>query len=78
MAGSKFGSKFVCLKSVNAGFDQAVKPNVDSADLDAHQAVIRRLSREYFKEAVASKTLQVSRLVDPEWLLEIEAIAIPD
>jgi enamine deaminase RidA (YjgF/YER057c/UK114 family) len=40
--------------------------------------VIRRLRREFFKAPVASTTLQVSRLVDPDWLLEIEAIAVLD
>jgi enamine deaminase RidA (YjgF/YER057c/UK114 family) len=67
-----------CLESVGAGFEQVVKITVYSLDLDAHQEVIRRLRREYFREPVASTTLQVSRLVDPDWLLEIEAIAILD
>jgi enamine deaminase RidA (YjgF/YER057c/UK114 family) len=67
-----------CLESVGAGFEQVVKITVYSLDLDAHQEVIRRLRREYFKEPVASTTLQVSRLVNPDWLLEIEAIAILD
>ena len=64
-----------CLEAVGAGFEQVVKITVYSLDLDAHQEVIRRLRREFFKAPVASTTLQVSRLVDPDWLLEIEAIA---
>lgn len=67
-----------CLAAVGAGFEQVVKINVYSLDLDAHQEVIRRYRREYFREPVASTTLQVSRLVDPDWLLEIEAIAVLD
>jgi len=67
-----------CLAAVGAGFEHVAKITVFSLDLDAHQEVIRRFRREYFKEPVASTTLQVSRLVDPDWLLEIEAIAILD
>jgi enamine deaminase RidA (YjgF/YER057c/UK114 family) len=67
-----------CLEAVGAGFEQVVKITVYSLDLDAHQEVIRRLRREFFKAPVASTTLQVSRLVDPDWLLEIEAIAVLD
>lgn len=66
----------ICLAAVGAGFEQVVKITVFSLDLDAHQEVIRRYRREYFREPVASTTLQVSRLVDPDWLLEIEAIAV--
>jgi enamine deaminase RidA (YjgF/YER057c/UK114 family) len=67
-----------CLEAVGAGFEQVVKITVYSLDLDAHQEVIRRLRREFFKAPVASTTLQVSRLVDPDWLMEIEAIAVLD
>jgi enamine deaminase RidA (YjgF/YER057c/UK114 family) len=65
-----------CLESVGATFDQVVKLNIYSTDLDAHLPVISRLRREYFHaEPVASTTVQVPRLVHPDWLLEIEAIA---
>ena len=45
------------------------------SDLDARREVIARLRREYFREPVASTTVQVSRLVHPDWLVEVEAIA---
>lgn len=67
-----------CLDAVGASFENIVKITVFSLDLDAHQETIRRLRREHFREPVASTTLQVSRLVDPDWLLEIEAIAVLD
>ena len=66
-----------CLEAVGAGFDQVVKLNIYSTDLDAHIGVISKVRREYFpKEPVASTTVQVPRLVHPDWLLEIEAIAV--
>ena len=66
-----------CLQAVGAEFDQVVKLNIYSTDLDAHLGVITKFRKEYFpKEPVASTTVQVPRLVHPDWLLEIEAIAV--
>lgn len=67
-----------CLEAVGADFDHVVKLNIYSTDLDAHREVIARLRREYFREPVASTTVQVSRLVHPDWLVEIEAVAVLD
>ncbi len=67
-----------CLEAAGAGFEQVVKLNVYSVDLEAHREVISRLRRDYFREPVASTTIQVSRLVDPDWLIEIEAVAVLD
>lgn len=67
-----------CLEAAGADFDHVVKLNVYSTDLDAHREVITRLRREYFREPVASTTVQVSRLVHPDWLVEIEAVAALD
>jgi 2-iminobutanoate/2-iminopropanoate deaminase len=66
-----------CLESVDASFDHVVKINVYSTDLAAHAGIIAQVRREYFsKEPVASTTVQVPRLVNPDWLVEIEAIAV--
>jgi len=66
-----------CLKAAGAGFDEVVKLNIYSTDLDAHLPTITKIRREYFPgEPVASTTVQVSRLVHPDWLLEIEAVAV--
>ena len=60
-------------------FDQVVKLNIYSTDLDAHLGVITKLRRAYFpNEPAASTTVQVPRLVHPDWLIEIEAIAVLD
>ena len=68
-----------CLEAAGATFDQVVKINVYSTDLDAHLAVIAKLRQEYFSRGpVASTTVQVPRLVHPDWLVEIEAIAVLD
>jgi enamine deaminase RidA (YjgF/YER057c/UK114 family) len=66
-----------CLRATGAGFDQVVKLNIYSTDLDAHLPTIAKVRKEYFpKEPVASTTVQIPRLVHPDWLLEIEAIAV--
>ena len=68
-----------CLESVGAGFDQVVKLNIYSTDLDAHLPAIGKVRKEYFpREPVASTTVQVPRLVHPDWLVEMEAIAVLD
>jgi len=68
-----------CLEAAGATFDQVVKINVYSTDLDAHLGVIAKLRQEYFSSGpVASTTVQVARLVHPDWLVEIEAIAVLD
>jgi len=68
-----------CLQAVGATFDHVVKLNIYSTDLDAHLPYITKLRKEYFpKEPVASTTVPVPRLVHPDWLLEIEAIAVLD
>ncbi len=68
-----------CLEAVGAGFDQVVKLTIYSTDLNAHMGVITKIRREHFpKEPVASTTVQGPRLVHPDWLIEIEAIAVLD
>lgn len=68
-----------CLAAAGAAFDHVVKINVYSTDLDAHLEVITKYRKQYFpKEPVASTTVQIPRLVHPDWLLEIEAIAVLD
>lgn len=68
-----------CLKAAGAGFEHVVKLTVFSTDLDAHLSTIMELRKEYFSGVpVTSTTIQVPRLVHPDWLLEIEAIAVLD
>ena len=66
-----------CLEAAGANFDQVVKLNIYSTDLDAHLPALTKIRREFFpREPVASTTIQVPRLVHPDWLLEIEAVAV--
>ena len=65
-----------CLLSAGATFDHVVKINVYSTDLEAHRGIISKIRQEYFSSGpISSTTVQVSGLVDPDWLVEIEAIA---
>ena len=68
-----------CLASVGATFDNVVKLNTYSTDVDAHQPTASRVRREIFpNENVPSTYVQIPRLVHPEWLIEIEAVAVLD
>jgi 2-iminobutanoate/2-iminopropanoate deaminase len=68
-----------CLEAARLGFDQVAKLNIYSTNLDAHLETITTVRKEYFpQEPVASTTIQVPRLVHPDWLLEIEAIAVQE
>jgi enamine deaminase RidA (YjgF/YER057c/UK114 family) len=56
-----------------------VKLTTFSTDIKAHHPVVGRVRREYFpKENVPSTYVQISRLVEEDWLIEIEAFAILD
>lgn len=68
-----------CLASVGATFENVVKINVFSTDMDAHVALYAPIRAEYFSnQNVPSTYVQVPRLVHPDCLIEIEAIAILD
>ena len=68
-----------CLASVGATFDNVVKLNTYSTDVDAHQPIASRVRQESFpKENVPSTYVEISRLVHPDWLIEIEAVAVLD
>jgi hypothetical protein len=48
-------------------------------DLDTQLSTVAAYRSRYFTKPVVSTTLQVSRLVRPQWLLEIEAaVALPE
>ncbi len=66
-----------CLEAVGASFDNVVKINVYLTDIDKQLAAVGKVRQEYFvSEPVPSTTVGVSRLADPDALVEIEAIAI--
>jgi enamine deaminase RidA (YjgF/YER057c/UK114 family) len=60
------------LASVGAGFDDVVQLNVFCVDIDSVLATIEEEKYKRFSQPVPSTTVQVARLVRPEWLLEIE------
>ncbi len=68
-----------CLESAGATFNHVVKLNIYSTDVDAQIAAVSKVRVEYLpNEPVPSTYVQVPRLVHPDWLLEIEAIAVLD
>lgn len=64
------------LAAIGAGFDHVVKLNVYCTDIDALLSTIEDYKCKHFSQPVPSTTVQVARLVRPEWLLEIEATVV--
>ena len=68
-----------CLASVGATFENVVKINVFSTDLDAHIPIYAPIRSEVFDhQNVPSTYVQVARLALPDASIEIEAVAILD
>ena len=69
----------IALAAVGAGFEHVVKMTAYHTNLDAHAAIYRDVRGSYFpnKAALPGHTLlQISRLANPAYELEVEAIAI--
>jgi enamine deaminase RidA (YjgF/YER057c/UK114 family) len=67
------------LASVGGGFEHIVKLNTYMLDIERDGAAYREIRASYFSNKAAlpaSTLLQVSRLANPEYLLEVEALAI--
>jgi len=67
------------LASVGGGFEHIVKLTSYLTNLDEHGAVYREVRASYFPNKAAlpaSTLLQISRLANPAYLLEVEVIAI--
>jgi enamine deaminase RidA (YjgF/YER057c/UK114 family) len=69
----------IALASVGAGFEHVVKVTAYHTNLDANAAIYRDVRGTYFtnKAALPGHTLlQISRLANPAYQLEVEIIAI--
>ena len=65
------------LAEAGATMDDVVKVTVFVTNLSEHFAAIHEVRAEFFAAPYPASTLvEVSRLVDPEMLIEIEAIAV--
>ncbi|HEY7296666.1 MAG TPA: RidA family protein [Xanthobacteraceae bacterium] len=67
------------LASVGGGFEHIVKLNTYMLDIDRDGPAYREVRTSYFSNKStlpASTLLQVSRLANPEYLLEVEVLAI--
>jgi reactive intermediate/imine deaminase len=64
------------LEAAGASFDDVVKVTVYVTEL-SNLPALQAVRPEFFREPYPASTLvEVSRLINPEWLVEIEAIAI--
>ncbi len=71
-----FANLDIALKAAGATFSDVVKTNYYMLDASQVQ-VIREIRSQYFtKELPASTLVQVPRLANPDFLLEIEVIAV--
>jgi enamine deaminase RidA (YjgF/YER057c/UK114 family) len=69
----------IALASVGAGFEHVVKVTAYHTNLDANAAIYREVRASYFKNKAAlpgHTLLQISRLANPAYQLELEFIAI--
>lgn len=65
------------LKNSGSGLDQVVKATVFVTDIARDQEAFARLRAEYFvPHTFAESFVQVASLADPDWLIEIEAVAV--
>ncbi|MGW6565670.1 RidA family protein [Streptomyces sp. NPDC054975] len=65
------------LKNAGSGLDQVVKATVFVTDIARHQDAFARVRAEHFApRTFAESFVEVSSLADPQWLIEIEAIAV--
>jgi enamine deaminase RidA (YjgF/YER057c/UK114 family) len=64
------------LDHVNGTMDDIVKVTVFVTDV-SELSIIHDVRREFFNEPYPASTLvQVAQLIDPDWLIEIEAVAV--
>ena len=71
-----FENLSIALKAAGASFDHVVKTNYYMRDA-SQVAVVREIRTKYFsKELPASTLIEVPRLAQPDFLIEIEVIAV--
>jgi enamine deaminase RidA (YjgF/YER057c/UK114 family) len=63
------------LKASGAGFGDIVKYTIYTTDIALFDSTTRDIRHPYFIDRPASTLIEVSRLIDPAMLVEIEAIA---
>ena len=64
------------LAAVGGTMDDVVKVTVFVTDV-SEISIIHAVRREFFNEPYPASTLvEVARLIDPDWLIEIEGVAV--
>lgn len=71
-----FANLDIALKAAGATFDDVVKTNYYMLDATQVQ-VVRDIRAQYFTKGLPASTLvEVRRLANPDWLIEIEVVAV--
>lgn len=66
----------VCLEAAGASLDDLVKITSFTTDIDEFFKHAATRNRYFGKALPASTAVEVRRLADPDWLIEIEAMAV--
>jgi 2-iminobutanoate/2-iminopropanoate deaminase len=67
------------LRAEGATFDNLVKLNTYVTDIERSRPILQNVRSKYIqKEPPASTLVEVTRLADPDYLVEIEAVAAVD
>lgn len=69
-----FGNLADILRASGAGFGDVVKYTIYTTDIALFDRTTRDIRHPYFVDRPASTLIEVSRLIDPAMLVEIEAI----
>jgi len=68
-----------CLEAAGATLENVLTLNTYSTDIDSHLDAVTKVRNEFFpNEPVANTYVQTPRLVNADWLIEIEALAVLD
>jgi 2-iminobutanoate/2-iminopropanoate deaminase len=62
------------LEHAGAGFDQVIKYTIYVTDIQNFDEATRNVRWPYFVDRPAATLIEVSRLIDPDMMVEIEAI----
>ena len=69
----------IALQAVGLSWDDVVHIYTFTTDMDAYMAVEKPIAKAFFGEAPPGSTLvEVSRLVEKDWLVEVQVDAVGD
>jgi enamine deaminase RidA (YjgF/YER057c/UK114 family) len=77
-AAQAFGNIGDALRAAGTDFEHVVKYTIYVTDIDAYRAAAATVAAPYTAHRQSSTLVQVARLAHPDFLVEVEAIAVLD